>query len=378
MFADRKVSFEEIKEIHGLNISLSDYIESVADNALDVEKYLSKKDSILKGPEIQKLHFLLNKNVARDAGAINGKRHLPFFDKEGKKDMVEGRRIFQELKLLDLQTQKLMKLAGTNKEEKIKVACFQAMRLFAIHPFNDANKRIVKLLIGNFLQKELQLTSKIPWKEIPQKVINQAVRGNNIGPFAKAICENYGLDYDPNKISDIELTPYKIYPDTGTKIYSFRKELERSKIRMENQICAKDPLITKKELNEMGFKTKSLNPFKTLPVVEDLIATKTPESLLHKTRQYLSEGKISEQQAKNLLKQTITVIDGTNEKFTKLATDKMLSGEISDVKKAVHFYEKYLDNGFQNKSSNFEVISIQESSKDSQVQKVQTNHTIRL
>ena len=103
---------------------------------------------------------------------INGKRHLLFFDKDARKDMLEERRIFQELKFLDLQTQKLMNLAGTNKEEKIKVACFQAMRLFAIHPFNDANKRI-----GNLLQKESQLTSKIPWKEILQKVINQAVRG---------------------------------------------------------------------------------------------------------------------------------------------------------------------------------------------------------
>ena len=369
MFADRKVSFEEIKETHGLNISLEDYVESIADNALNVEKYLSRKGSILKGPEIQKLHFLLNKNIARDAGVINGKRHLPFFDKEGKKDMVEGKRIFQELKLLDLQTQKLMKLAGTNKEEKIKVACFQAMRLFAIHPFNDANKRIVKLLVGNFLQKEMKLSSKIPWKEIPQKVINQAVRGNNIGPFAKAICENYGLDYDPNKISDIELTSYKIYPDTGTSIYSLRKELERSKIRMENQICVKDPLITKKELNEMGFKTKSLNPFKTLPVVEDLIATKTPESLLHKTRHYLTEGKISEQQAKNLLKQTITVIDGTNEKFTKLATKKILSGEILDVKKAVNFYEKYFVREQSNIKNDFPKLVIQKEASPIEVRK---------
>ena len=350
MFADRKVSFEEIKKRSGLNLTLDNYIESVADNALDVEKYLSRKGAILKGPEIQKLHFLLNKNVARDAGVINGKRHLPFFDKEGKKDMVEGKRIFQELKLLDIQTKKLMKLAGNNKEEKIKVACFHVMRLFAIHPFNDANKRIVKLLIGNFLQKEMKLTFKIPWKEIPQKVINQAVRGNNIGPFARAVCENYGIEYNPDKISDIELTTYEIYPDTGKKVYSLGKELERSKIRSIKQICVKNPLVTKKELNEMGFKTRSLNPFKRLPVIEDLLATQTPESILHKTRHYLSEGKISEQQAKNLLNRTITVIDGTSEKLSKLATEKMLSGEIIDVKKAVKFYEKY----FVHKSASIE------------------------
>ena len=84
-----KVDLEEIKETHGLSINLSDYIDSLADNALDVEEYLSKKGSILKGPQIQKLHFLLNKNVARDAGVINGKRHLPFFDKKGKKDIRE-------------------------------------------------------------------------------------------------------------------------------------------------------------------------------------------------------------------------------------------------------------------------------------------------
>ena len=365
MFADREVSFEEIKERNDLGISLNDYVESIADNALNVEKYLSSKGSVLKGPEIQKLHLLLNNNIARDAGVINGKRHLPFFDKGGKKDMVEGKRIFQELKLLDLQTKKLMALAGNKKEEKIKVACFQVMRLFAIHPFNDANKRIVKLLIGNFLEKELNLNASIPWKEIPQKVINQAVRGNNIGPFARAICENYGLEYDPNKISDLELTPYKIYPDTGTKVYSLRKELERSKIRIDNHICVKDPLITKKELNEMGFKTKSLNPFKTLPVVEDLIASKTPESLLHKTRHYLSEGKISEQQAKNLLKQTITIIDGTNEKFTKLATDKMLSGEINDVKKAVNFYEKYSVREASPVGNGYPKLVIQEASSHS-------------
>ena len=103
-------------------------------------------------------------------------------------------------------------------------------------------------------------------------------------------------------------------------------------------------------LNEMGFKTRSLNPFKRLPVIEDLLATQTPESILHKTRHYLSEGKISEQQAKNLLNRTITVIDGTSEKLSKLATEKMLSGEIIDVKKAVKFYEKY----FVHKSASIE------------------------
>ena len=365
MFADREVSFEEIKERNGLGISLNDYVESIADNALNVEKYLSSKGSVLKGPEIQKLHLLLNNNVARDAGVINGKRHLPFFDKGGKKDMVEGKRIFQELKLLDLQTKKLMALAGNKKEEKIKVACFQVMRLFAIHPFNDANKRIVKLLMGNFLEKELNLKASIPWKEIPQKVINQAVRGNNIGPFAKAICDNYGLDYDSYKISDIELTPYKIYPDTGTKVYSIAKELERSKIRPGNKICTKDPLVSKKELSEMGFKTKSLNPFKKLPVIEDLLATKTPDSLLHKTRQYLTEGKISEQQAKNLLKHTITVLDGTNEKYCELATNKILTGEIADVSKAVNFYEKYALKDPLSKAKNLEKIIIQDAASQS-------------
>ena len=378
MFADQKVSFEEIKERSGIDTSLEEYIESIAENSLNVEKYLSSKSSILKGPEIQKLHLLLNKDIARDAGVINGKGHLPFFDKDGKKDMVEGRRLFQELKLLDLQTKRLMLIAGSNKEEKIKAICFQAMRLFAIHPFNDANKRIVKLLLGNFLQKELNLKQIIPMQEIPQKVINQAVRGNNIGPFAQAICENYGIEYDGSKISDIELTSYKIYPDTGNKVYSLAKELERSKIRSGHHVCSDDPLITKKELTEMGFQTKSFNPFKKLPVIEDLLATKTPESLLHKTKGYLSQGQISKLQAKSLLKKAILIIDGTTDKYSDLATNKILNGEMNDVKKAVSFYENYaVRNSFQEVKAS-ENIVIQKTEKLDVICEESLEHTLKI
>ena len=157
MFEDKEINYQELKLETKLNLSEDEYVMQVADNALSLEIELSKKPSVLRSSELQNLHRTMGQKVDKNAGIINGLRHLPFFDKKGKRDMADGNRLIQELKLLDQQTSSLMKRAGKNPEEKLKAICTQAMRLFAIHPFNDGNKRMVKLMISNFMEKELKL-----------------------------------------------------------------------------------------------------------------------------------------------------------------------------------------------------------------------------
>ena len=216
MFEDKQVTYETLQKNYNLDLSKEEYVMQVADNTLSLEIALSSKPPVLKTEDIRKLHWIMGQNIDSNAGIINGNRHLPFFDKEGKRDMVDGQRLTQELKLLDKQTEILLKKAGDNKEEKIKAICIQAMRLFAIHPFNDANKRTVKMLLSHYLEKEFGLKphQRPKWTEISQKTINQAVRGNNIGPFARKVCEIYGIQYNPARITEFEISSFKIYPDS--------------------------------------------------------------------------------------------------------------------------------------------------------------------
>ena len=59
MFADRKVSFEEMKEKFGLKMTKDEYVMSVAKNALTLESALIKKGSILNSVDCQHFHKLM-------------------------------------------------------------------------------------------------------------------------------------------------------------------------------------------------------------------------------------------------------------------------------------------------------------------------------
>lgn len=340
MFEDREITYKELRSDTQLNLSEDEYVMQVADNALALEIALNAKPSILKSNDCQKLHRIMGRKIDENAGIINGLRHLPFFDKKGKRNMADGSRLIQELKLLDKQTDTLMKRAGKDPEEKIKAVCTQAMRLFAIHPFNDANKRMVKLMLTNFMEKEfkLKVTQRPAWKEISRKIINQAVRGNNIGPFAREVCDLYGISYDPQKITEVELSAFRIYPDTGQQVYSMKEEIKRSTLRKGQQISYKEPIITRQELKLLGIESKGI--FRKNPVCEDLLSSESSDSFLRKTKQYFERGKLSEEQAKELTKKAILIIDGAEEKSCDLATTKFLKTDMNDVRKAVRFYEK--------------------------------------
>ena len=169
MFADRQLSFENIKADGDLKLSEDEYLSQVADNTVATEKALRTRKSVLKSTDYQKLHQIMNFGIDNNAGIIDGQRRLKFFDERGQRNMVDGERIHQELRLLDQQMKELMRRAGDSKEEKVKVVAIQAMRLFAIHPFNDANKRMVKLLIRNFMEKELKTVQRPHWENISKK-----------------------------------------------------------------------------------------------------------------------------------------------------------------------------------------------------------------
>ena len=337
MFADRQLSFAELQEQTKINLTEDEYIEQFAENIVQLERSLQSKKSVLNTADFQSLHQIMNNKLDRNAGVVDGNRHLKFFDNKGKRNMADGQRLQQELKLLERQTKDLMKRAGNDNEEKIKAVCIQAMRLFSIHPFNDANKRMVKLTIRHFLEKELKVKPQNQWQEIPRKVINQAVRGNNIGPFARMICETYSIQYDPKKITEVEISPYRIYPDTSDKVYSLRKELKKSCIRKGNAVSYREPIISREELKLLGIESSF---FKKNPVCKDLLSSLSTASFLRKIKRYHAQGKLSDFQAESLVKKLIITTDGAEEKNCELATKKFLRTEMNDIKKAVRFYEK--------------------------------------
>lgn len=336
MFADRELTFEELLEEKSLSLNEEDYIMQLSDNTLTVEIALSSKGPVLTATECQQLHQMMNNKVDKCAGIIDGNRHLKFFDKNGKRNMADGARLKQELKLLDQQTEQLMKMAGNDKEEKIKAVCIQAMRLFSIHPFNDGNKRIVKTMLRHFMEKEFRVLKKASWKAIPRKVINQAVRGNNIGPFARAVCAIYNVPYAPHKITETEISPYRIFPNTGNKTYSIKKELVNSLLRKGTKVSYQEPIISREELKSLGIESGFLRKNK---LCEDLLASRGTDSLLRKTKKYHAGGQLTDQQAESLVKKLITISDGAEGINCDLATKKFLTTEVNDIKKAIKFYE---------------------------------------
>ena len=231
----------------------------------------------------------------------------------------------------------LMKRAGDSKEDKVKAIAIQAMRLFAIHPFNDGNKRIVKLMIRNFMEKELKTSQRPHWENLPRKVINRAVRGNNVGPLARLLCENFSIQYDPNKISEVEISPFRIYPDTGQKLYSERKEFKRSLNRLGNSVTFKEPIISREELKALGIESTF---FKKNAMCENLLSSTSTESFLHKTKTYHELGKLTNEQAQALIKKLIVSTEGAEGINCELATQKLLTTDVNDLKYAVRFYEK--------------------------------------
>ncbi|MCM8541206.1 MAG: Fic family protein [Lentisphaeraceae bacterium] len=371
MFADKGITFEDLKEKLPTNMSEEEYVNQSADNALSVEIFLSHKNPILKVDDCKILHATMNCGVDKNAGIINGKRRLGFFDNNGLRNMVDGPRLALELKLLDSQTKELMNQAKNNKEDKIKALCIQAMRLFSIHPFNDANKRIVKTLIRHFMEKEFKIHIKPEWNDISQKVLNQAVRGNNIGPLARKICEIYKIDYNPKKIGEIEISPFKIYPDTGNKVYSLRKEFQRSMTRKGMLITYKEPIINRQELKALGIHSSF---FKKNNVCEGLLDCTNIDSLLRKIKRYHLQGCITDHQAQSLVKKLIIMTDGSEERKCNLATKKFLTTEINDIKKALNFYER--EAAKQDFPLSGQVISLK---KDSELDRTQTiNSGIKL
>lgn len=337
MFADKKVSFKEIAVNLATPMSEEQYADQVADNFMELEISLTHKNAILKSKELIKLHEIMNKNVDKSAGVVNGNRTLKFFDQNGKRNMADGKRLIHELKLLDLQTRKLMKKAGKDKEEKLKVICIQAMRLFSIHPFNDANKRIVKMMIRHYLEKEFKVFVRPNWQSISRKVINQAVRGNNVGPLCRKICEIFQIKYDSRKITDVELSPYKIFPETGDNIYSMRRELKHSLLRNTDVLTERDPVISREELKRLGIRSTL---FKNNEICEDLLISLGADSFLKKVKKYHACGELTDRQAEELVKKLIVITDGADERNCDLATKKLLSTESTDIKSAVNFYEK--------------------------------------
>lgn len=252
--------------------SEDEYLQRMTENGVDIQMYLMDKPAILKSNEIYEIQSLMHRNIYKKS-EIDGRRKIGFFnDIEGRKQMCPGDKILHELDVLDKQIETLEKNAHT-KEEKFKIACFSAMRVFTIHPSNDGNKRIVKMMMNHAVKNIFNSTSVPAWHSIDKNVIKQAVFGNNIGPFMNEMQKLYKLELD---VDDMVISPFSIFHSMSTEKFGLDEELKDSQIyevgegfRSERGDVVNVRVSTLKEMrNELkvGFFSKK----KTLVALEKL------------------------------------------------------------------------------------------------------------
>lgn len=306
MFEDIPYDYEMAKkgDLFPEGLDELDYYRYQAKNQNAVYEFFESKGAYLTSDDYITLHRLLNTGVNTAAGIIDGNRMnqfflTPFQDSNDPKvhNMVVGPRIQHEMKLLDYQLRDL-KSKIKSKEDKIKYIAFQAMRLFSIHPFNDANKRNVKMLVRHFLEKELGIDShSVKWPKISDSIIAQAVKGDNIGPFAREICKIHGIDYDPEKLSQNEKSKYTIYPDVGYKCKSMDKELKDSMLYSSDESISKSGfVVTEKEIHDCGIKKK----FFGNTTISKLSKTKSLQEYSNVLTELFNNKKIDEEQLTKL------------------------------------------------------------------------------
>ena len=229
MFSDKSFDYDAFRQSLGeqgyksryIPTNKTDYISQMIDNEVSLKIYLSSiKEYPLKSENIIKINELQQRGIFKNYGIV-GLRDFPFNDNpaNGVMQTCDPSRIKGELKVLDLQVEKMWKKSKT-VPEKVKTLSFQAARLLSLQAFDDANKRAIKATLDHSIKKLIQDegikidTSKVSWDCISSLSCKQAIHGNNLGKFSKEICKVYNLDDVQLKISDYEIPPYQIMAKT--------------------------------------------------------------------------------------------------------------------------------------------------------------------
>lgn len=230
MFEERRVSFHQLLQDDSFRATLAvptaeRYEAAVLEAAVDVRNFHDSHEGALTSNDLRQLHHLRNFKMYKYADQISEGRVNSFLAPDEKDplhhlEMSPIDQIYPEMELLDRQVEEL-RLSATTVEDDFKIAVFQASRFFALHPFVDGNKRLFKDAIDHFTLKEfggtINWSSPSPGLSAP--AVWAAVRGNDIGPMSRELCELYrrsngeapGMSME--SFAGRQLTAFKVYPE---------------------------------------------------------------------------------------------------------------------------------------------------------------------
>jgi hypothetical protein len=270
-----------------------EYIQKFVDNMQVCHMEMESLKNPIKSETLLDLHATMQSGITK-RDQYNCGREAPFlFLPDGENNMVNTKEhVKKELDLMDKQTELLFKNAKT-KEEKVRAALFQGLRWVGIHPANDGNKRMMKMIMNQTLSN-LGMSPSInkKWDNVATEVFKQAIHGNNLSGFLKATEEIYGVDL---KVKEYEIPPFRLMPERESKNVS----LENSRLHDKDGFSTspefarfdKDLLKTaKKEMNPLNLWGKK--------IISNLNTAQSSEEALKVVNKL--EGKISNKTLQNL------------------------------------------------------------------------------
>ena len=236
LFGEQLATYAELLAKDGFNKSNlcgseAEYKERDARNREAVNEYLETlPKATLTVREARRLHLLRNQEMNNYAGVINGDRFNPGFTEIEDKSKVSGtcgpQRLPSELALLDDQLS-LMRAGAKTAEDRMKVNVFMSLRMFAIHPFNDGNKRLFRDMLGHYLKREHDLTLPANWPGLSSEAVIAAMKGNNLGPICLELNRGLKLRLDEAQLSGPQISAYKIMPELQGEYRMTEAELKR-------------------------------------------------------------------------------------------------------------------------------------------------------
>ena len=216
MFEAEEPDFQRAQHPQLLISNESSWRQQRLDNARASAAFLASQGPFLNSAAIVELHRIQNNQIYSHAGKLLGQRWNPWFDPDDSLSyfaLCSKARIPTELLLLDAQMLELT-AKPLSDPEKISALTFQCARLYAIHPFNDGQKRIVRSLIAHYARclgfpGRTGLDQGVP---IPESDVAQAVFSDMPGHFAAAIAKSLHAPVSPLAFNPKSLAPFRILP----------------------------------------------------------------------------------------------------------------------------------------------------------------------
>jgi len=213
---------------------------------------------------------------------------------------------------------------ATSRNDKVRAALFQAMRWVAIHPTNDGNKRMFKMIMNHNLSDQRMIPDiNKKWDNVAGEVFKQAVHGNDLSGMLKATEEIYGVQLD---VQEHEVPPFKIMPEAD---HSEPLGLDKSRIHGGKKFSKNSNYVkidqahlikAKKDLSFFDFKEK-----KAISKLQYPLSAKLAMKEVNKL-----SGKVNKETLNNL-RYSVAVAESGYQPFLKEAMEK---GILDPVEKA--------------------------------------------